>query len=103
MGILNEEKTIDELQKELADAKNAYEKIKEFVAKKEREEADRRKKELQSKKEERYKEVVEAAERFNTLAAAYQDDYGTTGGGLSFSFPLPHDWGVSTLRRLWGL
>ena len=77
-------KTMEELraefeqaQAEVVQAQRAYTAAQKLLAQKEAEEAAKREKELMTKKEARYKELIGAGEAYRNLLKAYLDDYGT--------------------------
>jgi uncharacterized protein YhaN len=69
-------KTMEELRAEFEQAQKAYTAAQNLLAQKEAEEAAKREKELMTKKEARYKELIGVGETYRNLLKAYMDDYG---------------------------
>lgn len=71
------EKTLEQLQEELVQAQKAYETAKQLAEQKEKEEAERKRAELETVKEKRKAEIKEAEEHYRTLLKNYIKDYGS--------------------------
>ena len=71
------EKTLEQLQEELAQAQKAFEIAKKLAEQKEKEEAERKRAELAKVKETRKKEVDDAVAHAFELLNAYTKDYGS--------------------------
>ena len=70
-------KSLEELQVELEQAKKAYELVQQFYEKKEKEEAEKREAKLAVEKEVRYKEIAEMIDKLETLIKNWNTDYGS--------------------------
>ena len=71
------EKTLEQLQEELAQAQKAFEIAKKLTEQKEKEEAERKRAKLAKVKENRKKEVDDAITHAFELLNAYTEDYGS--------------------------
>jgi hypothetical protein len=72
-----EEKTLEQLKADIEQAQKAYDDKKKEIAKKEFEEAERKRVELAAEKDKRKKEVDDAVKNAIELIKAYNADYGT--------------------------
>ena len=71
------EKTLEQLQEELAQAQRAYEIAKKLTEQKEKEEAERKQAVLAAEKEARRSEVEDAINNAIKLLKKYTEDYGS--------------------------
>ena len=67
---------IEELRKQYLEAEESFRMLQEQLAQAEKEEEEARRAKLRAKKEARYKEVVDAYEKFEELRDKYLEDYG---------------------------
>lgn len=74
---MNENKSLEELAKDLEQAKQAYEFIQHCYNTKAKEEAEARKAQLAAEKEARHKAVEDAYDIYLELRRAYVKDYGS--------------------------
>lgn len=88
------EKTLDELKKELEEARNAYIKIQDCVNQKEEKEKERKRAQLALEKENRKKVIEEKYEELTALIGEYIKDYG------SCKFNFNKDYGFTNLYRM---
>jgi capsule polysaccharide export protein KpsE/RkpR len=73
----NKEKTLEELKVEAELAQKAYETAKKLEEQKQKEEAMRKRAELEAVKEKRKAEIAEAEKHYKTLIKNYIKDYGS--------------------------
>lgn len=71
------EKTLEQLQEEMIAAQKAYEEAQKVVEQRKAEEAAAKKRELESKREARFKEIQEKHEELYSLIKEYCKDYGS--------------------------
>lgn len=77
MANKEENKSLEELQEELKEAKNAYELIKKRTEQKEKEEAERKQAELAAERDKRKKEIEKAEKHYHDLVRQFIKDYGS--------------------------
>ena len=69
--------TIDELKEEYNKVAKHFKELEELIQQKDREETEKKRRELTLKKENRQKEVDDAFEKYVELSRAYERDYGS--------------------------
>jgi ribosomal protein L29 len=77
MANTKREKTLEELQEELMNARQVCEHIQEVIKRKEAEEKAKKEKELAEVKDVRRKEIEELSKKLNQLKSSYVEDYGS--------------------------
>lgn len=77
MANKEENKTLEQLKKELAQAQAAYTLAKKLAEQKEKEEAERKRAELAAEKDKRKKEIEEAEKHYHNLIKRFIEDYGS--------------------------
>lgn len=87
--------TIEELEKQCLEAEQNFKTLHEQLTKARKDEEETRQAKLKAEKDARYKEVIDAYDKFEKLRSKYIDDYG------SFTFKttssLPYWWNMFSI------